>query len=105
MTTRLTALVGVLLALAMMAATSGSLHAQQSTPETAEVAMGDDAAMMQGDTEMTAQMTQMMEQCQQMMQMMSMMMGMMGGEDMEGMQGMAGMEGMEDAPASATPAP
>ena len=100
MAMRLTALVGLLLALAMLVATTGSLHAQESTPETAEVAMGDDAAMMQGDTEMTEQMTQMMEQCIEMMQMMSMMMGMMGGEGMEG------MEGMEDVPtATATPAP
>ncbi len=111
MKTRLTVFIGVLLGFALLAATSGQLIAQESTPETASAGMGDEAAMMQGTTpeagsaEMAEKMDRMMDQCLAMMEMMSMMMG----GDMSGMmggEGMQGMEGMEDMPAAAaTPEP
>ena len=100
MNTRLTVAIAALLGLGVLMATGGQIVSQEATPEAAEAAMGDEAAMMPMatpaamDAEMAEQMQRMMEQCTAMMEMM---MGMMGGEGMEGMEGMADMEGMPAA--------
>jgi hypothetical protein len=107
----MTLISGIVIGLALLAATNGLQRTQESSaagraPIASETVSLPAATPEIGDVTMADKMDRMIDECLAMMKSMNAMMGMMGG-DMSGMmggEGMQGMEGMDEMPhAAATP--